>query len=40
MTIAMDGIAVIVNHENPANDLSVEQIGAIYTGDVMSWDEL
>ena len=40
VTIAMDGIAVIVNHENPANDLSVEQIGAIYTGDVMNWDEL
>lgn len=40
VTIAMDGIAVIVNHENPVSDLSVETIGAIYTGDVMSWDEL
>lgn len=40
VTIAMDGIAVIVNHENPVSDLSVEQIGAIYTGDVMNWDEL
>lgn len=40
VTIAMDGIAVIVNLENPVSDLSVEQIGAIYTGDVMSWDEL
>lgn len=40
VTIAMDGIAVIVNHENPVSDLSAQQIGAIYTGDVMSWDEL
>lgn len=40
VTIAMDGIAVIVNHENPTSDLSVEQIGAIYTGDVTNWNEL
>ena len=40
VTIAMDGIAVIVNLENPVGDLTVEQIGAIYTGDVMSWDEI
>lgn len=40
VTIAMDGIAVIVNLENPVSDLTVEQIGAIYTGDVMSWDEI
>ena len=40
VTIAMDGIAVIVNHENPVSDLTVEQISAIYTGDVMSWDEI
>ena len=40
VTLAMDGIAVIVNLENPTSDLSVEQIGAIYTGDVMSWDEI
>jgi len=40
VTIAMDGIAVIVNLENPVSDLTVDQIGAIYTGDVMSWDEI
>ena len=40
LTLCMDGIAVIVNLENPVSDLSVEQIGAIYTGDVMSWDEI
>lgn len=40
VTIAMDGIAVIVNLENPVSDLTVEQIGAIYTGDVMSWNEI
>ena len=31
--IAMDGIAVIVNNENPVENLSLEQIGAIYTGE-------
>ena len=40
VTIAMDGIAVIVNPDNPVRDLSVEQIGAIYTGGVMRWNEI
>ena len=38
--IAMDGIAVIVNNENPVEDLSLEQIGAIYTGETTVWNEL
>jgi len=40
VTIAMDGIAVIVNQENPVGNLTVEQIGAIYTGDMMIWNEI
>ena len=31
-TVALDGIAIIVNPENPVSDLSVDQIAAIYTG--------
>ena len=38
--IAMDGIAVIVNNENPVENLSLEQIGAIYTGETTAWNEL
>lgn len=38
--LALDGIAIIVNPENPVNDLSVEQIAAIYTGEVTNWNEV
>ena len=38
--IAMDGIAVIVNNEIPVENLSLEQIGAIYTGETTVWNEL
>lgn len=36
-TIAMDGIAVIVNNENPAEDLSSETIRQIFTGEITEW---
>ncbi|MBQ6930394.1 MAG: extracellular solute-binding protein [Oscillospiraceae bacterium] len=39
-TIAMDGIAVIVNSANPTESLTVEQIKTIYTGDVSDWEEI
>lgn len=39
-TIAMDGIAVIVNNANPTEDMTVEQIKAVYTGEVTTWEEL
>ncbi len=38
--IALDGIAVIVNPENPTDDLSPEEITGIYTGEITSWDEV
>ena len=38
--IAMDGIAVIVSTENPVNNLSVEQIRQIFTGDITSWGDV
>ena len=38
--IAMDGIAVIVNIANPADDLTVEQVASIFLGDVTKWNEI
>lgn len=39
-TVALDGIAVIVSAENTVTDLTVEQIAAIYTGEIADWSEL
>ena len=38
-TIAMDGIAVIVNQENPVETLTLEQVKAIFTGEITDWSE-
>ena len=38
--VALDGIAVIVNAENPVSDLTLEQIASIYTGAVTDWSEV
>lgn len=38
--IAMDGIAVVVNNENPVDDLSSEQVKDIYVGDTTDWSDL
>ncbi len=38
--LAYDGIAVIVNPENPVADLTVEQIAQIYTGEFSNWSEV
>ena len=38
--IAMDGIAVVVNNANPVENLSLEQIEKIYTGQVRKWSQL
>ncbi|MDR2553015.1 MAG: substrate-binding domain-containing protein [Treponema sp.] len=39
ITIAMDGIAVIVNHKNPLTDLSKDRVRAIFTGEISSWED-
>ena len=36
--IAMDGIAVIVNQENPVEDLSSDTVKGIFTGGTTTWD--
>ena len=38
--LAYDGIAVIVNPENTVEDLTVEQIAAIYTGEITNWRDV
>lgn len=37
--IAMDGIAVVVNNDNPTDELSSDHVKSIFTGDVLTWDE-
>lgn len=38
--IAIDGIAMIANPQNSVSDLTIEQIGKIYTGEVTNWNEV
>ena len=38
--IAMDGIAVVVNNDNPVDDLTSEQVKDIYVGDTTDWSDL
>lgn len=39
-TLAIDGIAVIVNPANTVEDLDVETIAKIYTGEITNWSEV
>lgn len=38
--IATDGIAVIVNLNNPTEDMTVDQVNTIYVGEAYTWDEV
>ena len=38
--IAMDGIAVVVNQENPVDDLSSETVKGIFMGEITEWDAI
>ncbi len=39
-TVALDGIAVIVNKDSGVENLTVEQIADIYTGKITNWSEV
>lgn len=39
-TVALDGIAVIVNPVSGVEDLTVEQIAKIFTGEITDWSQL
>lgn len=38
--VAIDGIAVVVDADNPVADLTKEQLISIYTGEATNWSEL
>jgi phosphate transport system substrate-binding protein len=39
-TIALDGIAIIVNNANAVENLTIEQISGLFTGAVTNWKEV
>ena len=38
--IAVDGLSVIVNEKNPVSEMTMDQIGAIYRGEITNWKEV
>ena len=38
--VALDGIAIVVNPENPVSDLDIDTIAKIYTGEITNWKEV
>ena len=39
-TIAMDGIAVIVNNDSPVTNLTADQVKEIFTGALTIWSDV
>ena len=40
IVVAIDGLAVIVNPENPIEKLTLEKLGAIYRGEIKNWKDV
>lgn len=38
--IAIDGLSVIVNKNNPINDISIDKMGAIFRGEITNWKDV
>lgn len=38
--VAIDGLAIIVHPDNPINELNVEQVAKIFSGQVSNWSEI
>lgn len=38
--LAYDGITIIVNHDNPVNDIDIGMITKIFTGEITNWSQL
>lgn len=38
--IALDGIAVIINNNNPCNNITAQQVKQIYIGEIKTWDDI
>lgn len=39
-SVALDGIAVVVNPANPVTDLTIEELGKIFTGRINNWQQV
>lgn len=39
VVIARDGIAVIVHRDNPIESITLAQLRAVFTGELLSWNE-
>lgn len=40
VVLAMDGLSVVVNEDNPVKNLSMEDLGAIFRGEITNWKEV
>lgn len=40
VTVAVDGIAVVINKDNPVKNLTLEQVKDIFTGKITNWSEV
>lgn len=40
LTLALDGIAVIVANDNPTSDISSDSLKAVFTGEIQKWEEV
>ncbi len=38
--VALDGIAIFVNSKNPVQELTLDQIKGIYTGEITNWKDI
>lgn len=38
--VALDGIAIVVNKENPVADLTVDELAKMFTGEITNWSEV
>ena len=38
--LSLDGIAIVVNPENPVSDLDIDTIAKIYTGEITNWKDV
>ncbi|MBN1782888.1 phosphate ABC transporter substrate-binding protein [bacterium] len=40
IVVGIDGLSVVVNGANPVKDLTIEQIGKIFRGEILNWNQV